>query len=159
MVDGDRVINVLNNEDFDLRPYKTGAMDDLIERVPVGQMKEFMHSNRLSPQLEADNAQIGIYQGVPVCLFAIHEIWPGRAFFLFMVSTDISECMLGMTRMINTQLDMAQFDYRRIECTLEARLSPLMAPLMKMLGFRQEGYLKAYNADGSDSVVIARIRK
>lgn len=83
------------------------------------------------------------------------EIWPGRAYAWSILSEGCGAYFRRLHGMVRTVLERTP--YRRIEATVDAGFTAGHR-WMRLLGFEAEGTLRAYNPDGTDAVMYARVQ-
>ena len=88
------------------------------------------------------------------CLGLIHQ-WPGRALAWALLAGDAGQCMAGLHRGVLRFL--RDCGYRRIETAVDCAF-PAGQRWASLLGFRAEGRMTAYDPDGRDAYLYARVR-
>lgn len=81
--------------------------------------------------------------------------WENRALIWSYVSKNAGRHFRKIHKIANRFLDQA--DYRRIEATVDVGFEAGVR-WIEMLGFKYEGYMKAYRPDGADMLLYARVR-
>jgi RimJ/RimL family protein N-acetyltransferase len=94
--------------------------------------------------------------GRPVASCGLFDIWPGRAMAWAFIAADAGRHLLGITRAVQRYLDLKA--PRRCELYVDLGFEPGYR-WAEMLGFEREGVLRAFEVDGRDQVLFARIRQ
>ncbi len=81
--------------------------------------------------------------------------WENRALAWAYVSKNAGAHFRKIHKAVSRFLD--QSDYRRIEATIDVGFDAGVR-WIEMLGFKYEGYMKAYRPDGADMLLYARVR-
>lgn len=102
--------------------------------------------------LEAYTAFVG---DKPMACCGLVDIWPGRAMAWAFIAEDVGRHMVGVTKAVRRFLDLKA--PRRCEMYVDAGFEPGYR-WAELLGFTREGYLRAFDADGRDQVLYARVR-
>lgn len=114
---------------------------------------------RLTPEtlefmekLEGYTAFVG---DTPIACAGLMDIWPGRAMAWSYLAESAGPHLIAVTRAVRTFLDLKA--PRRTELYVDAGFEPGYR-WAELLGFKREGYLEAFESDGRDQVLYARIR-
>ncbi len=90
-----------------------------------------------------------------ICCAGLVNMWENRAQAWALVSADAGRHFVRIYRGMKGFLDLQ--DTRRIEATVDATFAQGHR-LMRMLGFKHEGLMRAYLPDGRDCDLYARVR-
>ena len=118
--------------------------------------QEMMTDPEYAAQVEASGPAWTLRddKGVLVCM-GFSEIWMGRSEAWALFSADAGRSMTGIVRAMRERID--SYQSRRIEAVVDWKFKPGHR-LMSMLGFRQEGRLRAYLPDGRDVAMYSRVK-
>lgn len=103
----------------------------------------------------AGPAYTGFVDGLPVAAAGIANLWPGRAEAWAVMTPATRHHMTAITRAVRAFLDLAEV--RRIDCAVKADFEAGHR-WARLLGFEQEGVMRAYGPDGCDYARYARVR-
>lgn len=81
-------------------------------------------------------------------------IWEGRALVWAMLSQDAGKHFIKIHKAVKKAL--VECPFRRVEATVDIGFKAGHR-WMKMLGFKPEGYMRAYTPDGKDQMLYARV--
>lgn len=77
---------------------------------------------------------------------------------LWMIASDrVNDHKLSFVKLIRKAIDVATKDYVRVQCDVRCD-KPNYVKMIKLCGFQEEGILRKFNTDGTDSVILAKVR-
>lgn len=123
-------------------------------------------AQREEAELYAEVARHGpchsaVRDGRLICSAGLTRMWPGRYIAWMVTSAQATARDMGFAlRDIRRFLDDAQADpqYQRIEATVDAAFAAGRR-WVKRLGFVCEGVMEAFDANGRDCILFARVRR
>lgn len=140
-----------------VRPWTKGDTDRIVLqpaqwylRAMVDAETDFsgMADQGLAWTAESDGRILGIAGMLPQ--------WENRAIAWALLADNLDNQFLKIHTAVKRFIDVSGF--RRIEATVDMGF-PQGIRWMKMLGFEQEGIMRAYRPDGADMILFARISK
>ncbi len=93
--------------------------------------------------------------GEPLAVCGLMPFHPGRSMAWAFLSENAGPHMVGITRAVRRFLDMKA--PRRCEMYVDAGFDA-GCRWAELLGFQREGFLRAFDANGGDQIMFARIR-
>jgi len=91
----------------------------------------------------------------PLACCGLLPFHPGRSLAWAFIAEDVGTHLLGVTKAVRTFLDLRA--PRRVEMYVDAGFEP-GERWARMLGFQREGYLRAFDSNGGDQIMYARVR-
>lgn len=141
-----------------VRPYEMYDETRLSFDTSQAYMGEFLQELDfdLEPLAQQDLVWTAEHDEKVIAMGGIVPIWRNRAHAWMWMSEESGKHMLGIHRGVKKFLTHSNFT--RIEATVNIGFKP-GTRWMKMLGFELEGYMRAYDPNGADMLLFARVRR
>jgi len=112
-------------------------------------------SQLIAPGQVLGHAFTALSEGQPVACAGLYEIWPGRALAWTYLGENVGREFLAVHRAVRRHLEEAP--WRRVEAYVESGFTNGHR-WVGTLGFKFEGLLRGFMADGQDMALYARVR-
>lgn len=145
---------------FELRAYKAEDAIAILEgkaREPGLEVNEMIRTWAKEKETRGP-AFTGVLDGVPKGCAGLEIIWPGMAEGWLLLAQDIRNYNILAARTVKRKFEELIKEHHLVRIQAPLRVGFEMAMAFAMwLGFKYEGTLRKYHADGTDAMMFARV--
>lgn len=101
-------------------------------------------------QIEADGRVVAV-AGIATVRKTTGHLW-------MIASDEVNNHKLSFVKLMKKAINLACETYPRIQCDVRCD-KPNYIKMIKLCGFQEEGVFRKFNNDGTDSVILARVKE
>jgi RimJ/RimL family protein N-acetyltransferase len=140
---------------MDVVPFETEHLNTIMLQPAQQQFFSYFNAEYGQALKQSGPAFTGIHEGQVLGCAGLVKQWENRAIAWALLSGNIGNEFVRIHRAVQRFLDLTEFD--RVEAHVDADFVAGHR-WIRMLGFREEGYMKRFNPNGGDAVLYARLK-
>jgi RimJ/RimL family protein N-acetyltransferase len=140
---------------MDVVPFETVHLETIMLQPAQQHFFSYFNSEYAEALKLSGPAFTGIHEGCILGCAGLVKQWENRAIAWALLSSDIGNEFVRIHRAVDRFLNLTDFD--RVEAHVDADFEQGHR-WIKMLGFKEEGYMKRFNPNGGDAVLYARLK-